>query len=303
MRRAVAKKRATTAAEPESIRVKYDLHDLPTAQHKAGLAGLLLQAESMRERGLPADSIPQVDVTGGATAEAVFTEQSIRGLFDDLYDARIVETRSATKWSGKPPKREETVAETVSPADGAELVEPGVEDGASLATKGKSKPKRWFIYDVVQPQGHFLRRFTDDGKEIWHKLWHDMLWAIPRGKPTTRGPFNDRAEGKSTGEGEAVWRELLLMDNAARSGEVRTCEVAGAIWLGAQAVSAEVVPFRDRIEHALLLHFWQLTVSVLLHGSVQITTQAIGLCVHREIGVHWLGAGGRHVASLTSSPG
>lgn len=43
--------------------------------------------------------------------------------------------------------------------------------------------------------------------------------------------------------------------------------------------------------------------SVLLHGSAQITTQAIGLCVHREIAVHWLGAGGHHVASLTSSTG
>lgn len=43
--------------------------------------------------------------------------------------------------------------------------------------------------------------------------------------------------------------------------------------------------------------------AVLLHGSNQITTQAIRLCVDRDIAVHWLGAGGGHIASLTSSVG
>lgn len=43
--------------------------------------------------------------------------------------------------------------------------------------------------------------------------------------------------------------------------------------------------------------------SVLLHGFTQISTQAIRLCVERDIAVHWLGTGGGHIASLTSSPG
>ncbi len=38
------------AAEPLLVPVTYELFDLPTAQHKAGLAGLLLQIESMRNR-------------------------------------------------------------------------------------------------------------------------------------------------------------------------------------------------------------------------------------------------------------
>ena len=40
----------TKAAPGASVTVKYDLFDLPTAQHKAGLAGLLLQIESMKAR-------------------------------------------------------------------------------------------------------------------------------------------------------------------------------------------------------------------------------------------------------------
>ncbi|HEX4788569.1 MAG TPA: type I-MYXAN CRISPR-associated endonuclease Cas1 [Actinospica sp.] len=43
--------------------------------------------------------------------------------------------------------------------------------------------------------------------------------------------------------------------------------------------------------------------AVLLHGSNQITTQAIRLCVERDVAVHWVSAGGRHVASLTSTAG
>ena len=43
--------------------------------------------------------------------------------------------------------------------------------------------------------------------------------------------------------------------------------------------------------------------SLMLHGFAQISTQAVRLCVHRDIGVHWLGSGGQHLASLTSSVG
>lgn len=43
--------------------------------------------------------------------------------------------------------------------------------------------------------------------------------------------------------------------------------------------------------------------AVVLHGSNQITTQAIRLCVERDVAVHWVSGGGRHIASLTSSVG
>jgi CRISPR-associated protein Cas1 len=36
--------------------------------------------------------------------------------------------------------------------------------------------------------------------------------------------------------------------------------------------------------------------AVLLHGSNQITTQAIRLCVERDVAVHWITGGGRHIA-------
>ncbi len=43
--------------------------------------------------------------------------------------------------------------------------------------------------------------------------------------------------------------------------------------------------------------------SVLLHGSAQISTQAIRKCVEHGIGVHWLSTTGYHTASLVSTAG
>lgn len=38
---------------------------------------------------------------------------------------------------------------------------------------------------------------------------------------------------------------------------------------------------------------------VVLHGNAQITTQAIHLCAHNEIGVHWVTTGGRYLTSIS----
>jgi CRISPR-associated protein Cas1 len=45
------------------------------------------------------------------------------------------------------------------------------------------------------------------------------------------------------------------------------------------------------------------TDSILLHGYAQISTQALNLCVDREVPVHWLTTTGRHTASLTATAG
>jgi CRISPR-associated protein Cas1 len=43
--------------------------------------------------------------------------------------------------------------------------------------------------------------------------------------------------------------------------------------------------------------------SLLVHGYAQVSTQALNLCVDRDIPVHWLSTTGRHVASLTATAG
>jgi CRISPR-associated protein Cas1 len=43
--------------------------------------------------------------------------------------------------------------------------------------------------------------------------------------------------------------------------------------------------------------------TLLLHGFAQLTTQALGLCVQHEVGVHWLTTTGYHTASLVPTAG
>jgi CRISPR-associated protein Cmx8 len=218
--------------------VSYDLLGLPTAQHKAGLAGLVMQAHDMEARRLTAPVIEELTPLG---ARVRFSAASAQALFDDLYAADWAEVAVSQRWQGAAPLREELHEE---------------RDEAT----GRVRTTRRFVYRVVQPRGTFLRDHLPDGDGLWLKLWRNMLWAVPRSRPTTRLPFNQRAAGEPCAEGRAAWEDLQAAERCRRRGAVRTAEVAGALLLGAQAQSAEGVPFLGRSEENLLLHFWPLTV-------------------------------------------
>lgn len=243
----MAKKKSTRkakpAGDPQSVAIAYDLFDLPTAQHKAGLAGLVLQVTSMATRKMPPEQIPTIEQLTSTSAVVRFTESSLQGLFDDLYDAAKVEVTVKTKWGDQKAKRVD------------ELVQKDPD------TQKPKKVKR-FVYDVVQPCGRFLMQHLPDGDGLWLKLWRDMLWNIPRSRPTTRRPFQQRADDEPCSEGAESWRELLAFHKAMDKGEIRTCEVASALLLGAQALNAESVPFRGRTDQTLALHFWPLSALV-----------------------------------------
>jgi CRISPR-associated protein Cmx8 len=246
-------KTRTSVTLVTSVTVKYDLFDLPTAQHKAGLAGLILNIRSMEERAkrdgkIAAECIPQVTSLTTTSATITFTEQSVQGLMDDLYAAEIVEVAVKSKWSGQTPKREEEVEETDE--------------------EGRTTRVRRFIYDVMQPSGNFLRGRLGEEHGLWLKLWRDMLWKIPRGIPQTRNPFADRAQGKPCREGKPSWENLVKVEQARQRNGFYTTEVASALWLGAQATNAELLPFEGRAEQNLLLHFWPLTVLIFVPQQI-----------------------------------
>jgi CRISPR-associated protein Cmx8 len=234
-------------AEPIEVVVRYDLFDLPTAFHKAGLAGLILLIESLKARRELKASESKYEVSETA-AIVTFTEHLVRKLMDDVYDARVVEVAVKSKWQGAEVKREETVEEEI--------------DGK------KTKTKR-FIYNVVQPCGHFLRDHYPDEEGLWLKLWRDMLWNIPRGRPTTREPYNQRAEGESCKEGPNAWADLVKVQKAGAKNEFYTAELSSALFPGAQAVNAEGVPFEGRAEQNLLLHFWPFAVLLFVPQKVE----------------------------------
>src|ERR1017187_5648863 len=154
----------TKTEEITEVTIRYDLFDLPTAQHKAGLAGLVLAIRSLKNRSendpeaIPPETVPEI--VEGPTATGVtilFKAATLQTLFDDLYDAKMVEVAVKSKWHNTEPKRIDEVVE---------------EDPE---TKKQTKSKR-FIYDQIQPRGHFLRQNLPTGMALdrdWLKLWRD----------------------------------------------------------------------------------------------------------------------------------
>ncbi|MFM8275015.1 MAG: type I-MYXAN CRISPR-associated protein Cmx8 [Gemmata sp.] len=259
-----AKPKATVSAAPAAptaVSVTYDLFELPTAQHKAGLAGLLFQIRHMEGKKPTPPAIPKVLALTATSATIEFTKDSVQCLFDDVYAADKVVLEVKSKWANakefKPPEdREEEVKD--------ENGKPVMKDGKPVTKKVK-----YFFYEQVQPSGNAIRQYIKNVPEQWMKLWRDMLWAIPRGNPQTRKPYEERADVLPCGEGTATWEDLLKAEKAKTNNEFRTDEVAGSLWLGAQAVNPESVPFEGRVEQTLLLHFWPLTAQVYAPQMVQ----------------------------------
>jgi len=241
------------ATEPTEVTVKYDLFDLPTAYHKAGLAGLLLLIESLKGRGVLNTADVKCEVTPTAVTIA-FTEALVAQLMNDVYDARPVEVAVKSKWQG------------------ADVVRPPTD-----AEKEAGTP---FVYRIVQPKGQFLQEHYPDEDGLWLKLWRDMLWNIPRSRPTTREPYNQRAEGKPCKEAANAWAQLVKVHKARTKNGFHTGEVSSALLPGAQAVNGEGVPFEGRAEQNLLLHFWPLTVLLFVPQLSIATAQRSSSATH-----------------------
>jgi CRISPR-associated protein Cmx8 len=220
-------------AQHGNLAVEYDLFSLPTAQHKAGLAGMLLMIETLKERKMA--PIPVVEELSATRARVVFTRESLQIVFDDLYDASWIEREYKTKWTGQDPK---AVKEKEIQAD------------------GKKKIERTYVYDVVEAKGAFLQHLYPTNDAGWVKLWRDMLWSILRGIPATRNIYEDRADNKSCSLAGELWTSLKKSVELTKRGQSRTENISSSLFIGAEDSNAEKVPFKGAVEHNLLLHFW-----------------------------------------------
>jgi hypothetical protein len=231
----------------EKITLTFDLFDLPTAQHRAGLAGLILQIDAMGQDGYRKNSklVPVIEDLTPTSATISFTSDSMQGVFDELYEAKLVEVVVAAKWPGETkPKPGDYFIQKKDPKTGELKQAPG------------------FAYDVVQPQAPCLKRHLEGQGDAWLELWRQMVWSIPRGgnNVRSRAPFIDRANHQPCGDGATIWTEVVEFQDRRAKSEFMTRPISGALMLGAQAVNAEAVSFAGRVDHNLLLHFWQLVV-------------------------------------------
>jgi CRISPR-associated protein Cmx8 len=237
----------------EVLTLNYQLAELPSSQHRAGLAGIALIYRWLKrnpnfQAKLANGTICQLtESSEGATLE--INQAGLEALFDEAYSATSELTR-------EPKIRLNKKKEEVPPAEiiEEEVIDTNTKQPKIDKTTGEIQKKKIYCYPVAIPKGSFLADAqydkSSDGKDgVWIKLWRDVVWSILRGVPTTRKPFEARAEGEYKEDAAKVWQELIQPETFA-------VDLPSTYFLGAQSANAETVPFKDRARYQLLLHFW-----------------------------------------------
>jgi len=232
-----------------TIELAYDPLLLPTAQHRGGLAGLLVLRDSLAQRqeedGREIGPLPTSVVDGDGVVRLTFSKASLQTLFDDLFAAAWDPRTSKTAPKGTGFRDLEPF--TVEPPD------------------GKGKPTQQFRYTVIVPKAEFLT--TLGMPDIWRKLWRDAIWATLRGRPKSRIPYEQSSTGKPVDQAGKLWAELTNK----KLGPERPTAFSESLLIGAQSETADSVPFEGTARETLLLYFWPV---VSLVGQVrQIKTE------------------------------
>jgi len=227
----------------EVLDLNYNLAELPSSQHRAGLAGLILMVQWLKRQGTHKGicEITRLDERG---ATLRINQEGLAALFDEVYAASKEEQERPQPFKNKqnaiiPPLRE-VIRTEIDPKS------------------GKEKTKTVYIYPDVIPKGAFLvdaDPSASGDKGIWIKLWRDVIWNIFRGVPATRKPFIDRADGAQTKDAADMWANLIQPSDY-------PIILPSTYFIGAQEVNAENVPFKDRARFQFLLHFWPYAAQV-----------------------------------------
>jgi len=231
------KKTRQSGPAPDALELNYQLAELPSSQHRAGLAGLVLMVDWLRQQPDRKGVCEIERAAHGATLR--INQQGLKELFNEVYAASLEEQ-----------ERAELLKNSRTKEDITPLRE---ETRQTLDAKtGKTKEKTVYIYESVIPKGAFLLKNdpSADGRNGgWIKLWRDVIWSIFRGVPATRAPFESRANGEAANDAADVWRDLVQPSDY-------TVQLPSTYFIGAQANNAENVPFKDRARFQFLLHFW-----------------------------------------------
>lgn len=238
-----AKAATEKAADQDKVlELNYQLSELPSSQHRAGLAGLVLMVKWLARlnsnQGIC--ELTRVDALG---ATLRIDEKGLAALFDEVYGASAVEQETNQL-------RKNRQKEIVPPI--REFIKEEVDE------KGKTKSKTVYFYPATIPKGAFLLDYepgNDGNNGLWIKLWRDMVWSILRGVPATREPFESRADGLISKDVNTTWQSLLKPEDYA-------VDLPSTYFIGAQAKNADDVPFYDRARYLFLLHFWPFVTQI-----------------------------------------
>jgi CRISPR-associated protein Cmx8 len=234
--------KASAVDKSAVLTLHWNLHELPSSQHRAGLAGVALCVEFLKRRS-DHHSICRIEEIDDESLTLVVDRIGMQSLFDDLYCATMKETRSKSKWAGAEPKRVDEVE---------------IKDEKS----GKTKTEKRFVYDKVEPAGSLVAEWDAGTPKLWLKLWQDLVWSTLRGVPATREAYNARAESRVIEDGGDAWDELATKP-------CKTVDLSSTYALGIQDKTAENVPIEDTARNRFLLHFWPVVVAIYVPAVLQ----------------------------------
>jgi len=243
-RKSVSKPKVDASAAEPAIELSWHLDELPSSQHKTGLAGLVLLIKWMsRKAKARARGVLSVEVDA-ACARVKVDRDGLAWLFDEAYAAASVDSERDDPFKGVEPAR---------------IIEREVVDKKKIDKKtGKplTRIQKKYVYAIVQPHGALLVEADPKGEAgPWIKLWRDFVWSVLRAVPATRAPYNACAAGTDSGEADHAWTALTRA-------VPRAVELPSTYFVGAQAVTAENVAFKDRERLQFLLHFWPFAVGL-----------------------------------------
>jgi CRISPR-associated protein Cmx8 len=217
--------KAKPIADDEVFMLEYNVYGLPSAQHKAGLAGLVLQIRAMESKNAPV-----IEQIGPHSVTIAFTRQSLVDLFDDLYDVAIVEVEVDKPWK-----------------DSAKnIVRPKRTIVKIVDVDGKRKEIKKLIYNVNEPKSSLMARRVGDNHPLL-KLFRDQIKSVVRTVDMARKVYKDRAKTGKSDVGEKIWESIT---------EGRIEKISGSLRLGVEGTTAERAEFREDARLSLLLHFW-----------------------------------------------
>ncbi len=243
----------------ETVEVSWSLAELPSPQHRAGLAGLAMMVDYACRFPRAPDAVIETLKLDENSFKLRINWKGLETLLDRTYAADLVEEESRKLRKDKNKNEIEPIARRMKE----------IKD-----KKGNPKAIEVFIYEIVRPQGAMLAELSPSGDEgRWIKLWRDWLWNTLRARSKQRNPYERRAQNL-TSIGEAEHDEPDSTGCASAANDLDTAwsllirdkpvSQASTYYLGAMEANAENVPFQDRGRFLFLLHFWPFTVQIFI---------------------------------------
>lgn len=219
----------------EILTLEYNLAELPSSQHRAGLAGLVLMVRWLKnepeKKGVC--ELTRIDETSAALQ---IDREGLQFLFDKVYAA-----------SNEEVERDKVIKNSRT----KEVIQPKktIKKQVLNEKTQKYEEKDFHIYDVVIPQGAFLVDYDKSENGIWIKLWRDLIWGILCSRDRQRIPYKKRANKEDDANISKLWTYLNKTPN-------KEMGLSSSLFVGAEGSNAEDVSFNDIAKNHFLLNFW-----------------------------------------------